>query len=167
LPTIGNRLKLERERLGLSQTQLAEMCGVVLRSQRNYEKDERAPDATYLQALAAAGVDIGYVITGERLGESQTQTLKDASQHEYGKEHVVGLAEFLAERKKRRKVDYEQILDALGTLPDDYVESVKEFVAKCCESWMYRVTPDRHPKDELPKIVIHRKLLGREARRLG
>lgn len=39
-----------------------------MRSQRNYEKDERFPDAAYLAAIAAAGADVRYIITGDRDG---------------------------------------------------------------------------------------------------
>lgn len=64
MSTIGARLRLERERLGLSQTELGERCGVQKRSQINYEKDERAPDATYLVGLAGAGGDVNFVLFG-------------------------------------------------------------------------------------------------------
>jgi transcriptional regulator with XRE-family HTH domain len=60
----GDRLRLERERAGLTQPVLAERCGVTMRSQRNYEKGERSPDAEYLTALAAMGLDVQFVLTG-------------------------------------------------------------------------------------------------------
>lgn len=37
-----------------------------MRSQRNYEKDERLPDAAYLAATAQVGADVLYILTGER-----------------------------------------------------------------------------------------------------
>lgn len=64
--TLGSRLREERERLGLSQTQLGELGGVGKMSQINYEKDQRLPKADYLAALEAAGVDMRYVVTGQR-----------------------------------------------------------------------------------------------------
>lgn len=66
MPSIGNRLRNERERLALSQPAMAEICGVTMRSQRNYEKDERLPDAGYLAAATRANVDVMYVLTGQR-----------------------------------------------------------------------------------------------------
>lgn len=36
------------------------------KTQMLYESGERSPDAAYLSALAAAGVDILYVLTGQR-----------------------------------------------------------------------------------------------------
>ncbi len=66
MPLLGDRLRAERERRGLSQQELADLCGVTMRSQRNYEKAERQPDAAYLAALAAAGMDMAYIVTGQR-----------------------------------------------------------------------------------------------------
>lgn len=65
--TIGARLREERARLGVSQTELANVCGVAKNTQLNYEKDERSPDAPYLLLAHKAGVDIHYVLFGEPL----------------------------------------------------------------------------------------------------
>ncbi|WP_336332326.1 helix-turn-helix transcriptional regulator [Pseudomonas putida] len=64
--TIGERLKEERVRLGLSQTDLAAVGGVGKTTQINYEKGERSPDANYLAAASVLGADVLYVLTGER-----------------------------------------------------------------------------------------------------
>lgn len=64
--TVGDRLKEERERLGLSQAALGETCGVQKRTQINYEKGERAPDALYLAAFDRVGGDVMYVLTGRK-----------------------------------------------------------------------------------------------------
>lgn len=64
---IGARLREERERLGLSQQSMGEIGGVKKLTQLNYEKGERAPDTIYLTALASVGVDIAYVLTGQRM----------------------------------------------------------------------------------------------------
>ncbi|OEC69647.1 transcriptional regulator [Pseudomonas sp. AP19] len=63
---IGDRLKEERERLGFNQTELAAIGGASKNSQYNYEKGERSPDATYLASVTNEGVDLLYVVTGER-----------------------------------------------------------------------------------------------------
>ena len=47
---ISERLKAEREALGLSQQALADQTGIALRSQQNYEKGDRSPDSEYLKA---------------------------------------------------------------------------------------------------------------------
>ena len=66
MPEICDRLREVREALGLSQQALAERCGITARSQRNYESGERLPDAAYLAAIAAAGADVLYILTGQR-----------------------------------------------------------------------------------------------------
>lgn len=63
------RLKEERKRLGMNQTQFAELAGTTKNSQLNYEKGNVCPSATYLAAIAAAGVDVQYVLTGQRSAE--------------------------------------------------------------------------------------------------
>lgn len=64
---IGDRLRLERLRLGFNQADFAALAGVTKTSQFNYEKGDRSPDANYLAALRPHGVDIHFVVTGEAL----------------------------------------------------------------------------------------------------
>ena len=60
------RLREERERLGLSQQEMAEAGGVKKMAQWTYEKGERHPDTRYLAAIAALGADVLYILTGQR-----------------------------------------------------------------------------------------------------
>ncbi|WP_043345704.1 helix-turn-helix domain-containing protein [Cupriavidus basilensis] len=62
--TIGGRLAEERKRKGLNQAAFAAIGGVSVKTQVLYEKAERVPDANYLAAIAGAGVDVLYVLTG-------------------------------------------------------------------------------------------------------
>lgn len=71
--TIGARLREERTRLGVSQTELAVACGIAKNTQLNYEKDERSPDAPYLLLANKMGVDVHYVLFGEYLPASADQ----------------------------------------------------------------------------------------------
>lgn len=64
--SIGARLLEERSRIGLSQTEFGAIGGVGKVTQINYEKGDRFPDAQYLAAVAARGVDVLYVVTGVR-----------------------------------------------------------------------------------------------------
>ncbi|WP_244640672.1 helix-turn-helix domain-containing protein [Pseudomonas fluorescens] len=64
--TIGARLREERIRLNQSQRELGEIGGVQANAQRHYEDASRFPKANYLAAIAASGVDVLYVLTGER-----------------------------------------------------------------------------------------------------
>lgn len=66
MDSFNERLKEERQRLGLTQDEFGELGGVKRNAQKNYENGSRVPDAAYLAALAEHGVDINYVITGTR-----------------------------------------------------------------------------------------------------
>ena len=61
---VGARLRGERRRLGLNQADFGRIAAVSRRTQAGYEAGEVAPDAEYLAAIALAGVDILFVITG-------------------------------------------------------------------------------------------------------
>ncbi|QEY63385.1 transcriptional regulator [Metapseudomonas lalkuanensis] len=50
----------------LKQEELGQIGGVNRNTQGSYEKGERNPDAAYLVAVAAVGVDIMYVLSGAR-----------------------------------------------------------------------------------------------------
>ena len=63
---IGARLREERNRLGLTQPELAARAGVGKQAQLRYEAGERNPDTVYLAALAHAGADVLYIVTGQR-----------------------------------------------------------------------------------------------------
>lgn len=55
----------------MSQAAMAEAGGVGLNSQSNYENGHRSPDATYLEKVAAAGVDVAYLLLGTRTAPGQ------------------------------------------------------------------------------------------------
>lgn len=69
MTSIGLRLKSERTRLKISQQALANYGGVQSNAQGNYENNFRSPRADYLARLSQVGVDIGYVVTGQRSAE--------------------------------------------------------------------------------------------------
>lgn len=63
---IGLRLRQERNRLKLSQSALGAVGGVETNAQGNYENGTRSPKADYLLRIAEAGVDLHYVLSGNR-----------------------------------------------------------------------------------------------------
>ncbi len=65
---IGNRLREERERLGLTQPVFAELAGAKKRTLIDWEKNVSSPTAVQLAQLAAAGADVLYILTGQRAG---------------------------------------------------------------------------------------------------
>lgn len=61
------RLKEERVRMKYTQLRFAAIGGVLANAQSKYERGERSPSALYLAQLAQVGVDVLYVLTGQRL----------------------------------------------------------------------------------------------------
>lgn len=62
----GERLRFERERLGYTQQQIAQLLGVPLAMYNEYEKGESDPGIYALPRLSACGFDILFVVTAER-----------------------------------------------------------------------------------------------------
>ncbi|WP_213626936.1 helix-turn-helix transcriptional regulator [Pseudomonas sp. Pc102] len=69
----ADRLRNERQRLGMSQSAFGKAGGVQANAQGKYESGERSPSADYLQAIAAIGVDLQFVLTGNRNASALTQ----------------------------------------------------------------------------------------------
>lgn len=65
---IGNRLREERERIGLNQTVFAGKIATSSRTVKAYEANETFPRATELLVMHSLGMDIMYIITGGRQG---------------------------------------------------------------------------------------------------
>ncbi|TRM52846.1 helix-turn-helix transcriptional regulator [Achromobacter sp. LC458] len=63
---IGERLREERKRLAMDQATFGAIGGVKALAQHTYESGKRSPDAKYLEAVAAAGADVLYIVTGAR-----------------------------------------------------------------------------------------------------
>lgn len=65
MSSIGERLKEERERLGYSQSDFAAMGSKTKKTQIEWEKGEAYPNASFMAAIAAAGADVQYILTGQ------------------------------------------------------------------------------------------------------
>jgi transcriptional regulator with XRE-family HTH domain len=63
---VGERLREERERLGLSQAEFGALLGISRGTQKNYELGANSLDLRYVSALEEHGVDAAYVLTGRR-----------------------------------------------------------------------------------------------------
>jgi transcriptional regulator with XRE-family HTH domain len=63
---VGSRLREERERLGLNQTDFGERVSVSRGTQKAYELGTSSPDLRYVAALEKNGVDTRYVLSGVR-----------------------------------------------------------------------------------------------------
>lgn len=70
--SFGERLRSERLRIGMQQLELADACAVARKTLSVWEKGEQTPNAAVLSRMAAAGVDVLYVVTGQHAAESET-----------------------------------------------------------------------------------------------
>lgn len=78
MTTLGFRLREERDRRGLNQTDFAALANGSRGAQAAYERDEKIPGGGYLMALAASGIDVLYILTGQRI--PKTGALSDDEQ---------------------------------------------------------------------------------------
>lgn len=62
----ANRLKEQRKKLGYTQAQIAEICGVSGRMWGDYERGKYFPRNENLIAIEKAGIDVQYVMHGEQ-----------------------------------------------------------------------------------------------------
>ena len=63
---LAKRLRSERHAHSLSQHQLAAIGAIQPNAQGHYENGARRPRADYLLRIYAAGLDVRYILTGER-----------------------------------------------------------------------------------------------------
>lgn len=63
---IGNRLKEERERLGYSEIQIAQLLGIPIDAYIRFEEGLADPGIYRMPRLSSIGFDVLYIITEER-----------------------------------------------------------------------------------------------------
>lgn len=111
------RLREERKRLGLNQTDFSAFAGVTTETQSNYERGSRKPDSEYLEAVAARGVDVGYLLTGTRTSvlaaAPTTQQSADAVMRAVTPEQAALLDNYEA-ADERGRAAARSVLDALA-----------------------------------------------------
>ncbi|MBC3489421.1 helix-turn-helix domain-containing protein [Pseudomonas taiwanensis] len=78
--SVGLRLREERLRFGLSQTEFSKMLDVSRRTQTLYENDGRDPGGLYLYKAQEFGVDVHYVLTGRRESAPQEELSREAKE---------------------------------------------------------------------------------------
>jgi transcriptional regulator with XRE-family HTH domain len=104
----GKRLREERERLRLNQTDFGRIGGVTKTSQFNYEQGERSPNVEYWKAIAEIGADVAYILTGTRAQPPETAKAQAEPQEEPASEDP------LARRKVKVKRMMDQIVDRIS-----------------------------------------------------
>ena len=66
LQFFGERLVVERARMGLTQEEFGRVGGVTRVTQYVYEQNERHPTVEYLTKVVASGADLNYLVLGTR-----------------------------------------------------------------------------------------------------
>lgn len=75
----ANRLKEERDRLRWNQDRVALVTGCTRRTVVDWEAGKSSPKADQLSALAEHGVDVYYVLTGQRIGLATTLSAREST----------------------------------------------------------------------------------------
>lgn len=135
--TFGEKVKNERNRLGLNQDELAKKIGVTRRVISSYENDSSRPRGTerYKKLAEALGVNINYLLSED---EAFIADVEDNYGHRGAKQAKELLAEVTG-------------LFAGGEMAD---EDMREMVDAIQEAYLIakknnkKYTPKKHRKDE-------------------
>lgn len=76
---LGNRIREERERLGLTQEEFCEIAGCGRRTLVEWEAGNTSPKAEQLSVLADHAVDVYYVLTGIRIGSATVLSARESA----------------------------------------------------------------------------------------
>lgn len=109
----GERLRIERDRKGYSQADLAEKLGIHRNTQARYERAETQPSPSYLTALRSLGIDIEFVLTGVR------RTGEEAGASHRALVHLVGVI-----FDTLRLTPYEKEFDSICRVASDEAAAV-------------------------------------------
>lgn len=73
---LNERLRQVRNNMGLTQADFAELGGVKVLAQTNYERGVRAPSLEYLLKLKESGVDIHFILFGEVVDTNRLSSIE-------------------------------------------------------------------------------------------
>ena len=113
LPTNGNRIREERKKLGLTQGQAAEQCGVRVQQWNRYENEKSVLDGATLRAFAAIGADAGYILSGLRTPEHILDAQTSMLHHSLGNQELTKLAMKAAGNMNEHYAEIKPQLDQL------------------------------------------------------
>lgn len=99
MSNIAERIKEERERLGLSQAKLGGIAGVSKQTVITWEKGNTSPTAVQLNEMAENGLDVMYALTGRRTEKHYIREERNAS-GVYAKSRDVSVHEPLNYRER-------------------------------------------------------------------
>jgi transcriptional regulator with XRE-family HTH domain len=94
---VAIRIRKERQRLGLSQSELGLAVGSDHTAVNNWENAGKAPDLVHLSLFASIGADVLYILTGTRTSPAaatHAQTMAGCSVEILSKEEQALLGAF-------------------------------------------------------------------------
>lgn len=104
------RLVEERERLGFKKGDIARAGGVANSTYTKYEDGSRVPDAEFLAAIAAAGADVQYILTGIRAGGTVTEPANSYNALNRRERDLIDNYRHIADEEGRRYVEKSALL---------------------------------------------------------
>jgi len=128
--SFGARIKEERKRLGITQVDIAEATGVSLLTHGNYERGKRKPDAEYLELCAKMGLDVMYILIGERSFDPVLKKMKPTDRASAVLHHVATVQEILEVEFSQEQI---QILMRYAYEHCPTVEGLQSFVKSAFE----------------------------------
>ena len=125
MPTFGEKIRMRREEMEISQEQLANLCGLTRRSIVSYETSGKRPYASTMRKLAAAlGVTVRYLeydeIEDPQAGIDEEPFIQEAREA-YGKRGADEMASLLSQN---------EALFAGGTLTEDQKDMFFEAITR-------------------------------------
>lgn len=136
---IGDRLREERARLKLNQTELGSAVGAAKRTVVDWEKGRTAPSSAQMAALSGMGCDVLYILTGRRqpaaaLREDAHIRQEAAIREQEGFPQYAELMSDVMKRKTehyaRRLKRLDPIVDRLSMCSDADFELIEAMLAR-------------------------------------
>ena len=166
--SIGDRLRAERERLKLSQAELAESGGVKPLTQHSYEKGSSYPNADYLAKVNDLGIDALYVVTGERAKPRQASRGSGGEIESLSVLHSRGIYPDSEGGGRVSSAGLALLLDYVREVKDNRttkltakeLQKVSSFVPKDAREWLLQpvaLTPYKEGKSNHVLLIFRRR----------
>lgn len=164
--TIGEKIKLERQKLGLTQKELGEKCGIASSAIGRYERDVVVPGIASVWKIAEAlNLPSAYLLNDD-LDVHESETFELYGIQEEGFDaflrliyHDLNVTEIIFDDSESIKLySFTTREGHIVHIPDDYMNSVKESVMKMVDplfdSFAYNVNVEDYIKHEVEKHGI-------------
>lgn len=119
--SIGGRLRAERERINMTQAEMATIAGLTKQAQINYESNKRSPDLVYLSTLAEnAPIDVSFIVTGKKNTDKESLTANELlliERYRAADREIVAMIDYLLECHHELATYQKASEESLGVTP--------------------------------------------------